>query len=242
MNIPLVSAIMPTRGRPEMARAAVKSWLLQDWRNSELVVMDDPEDPSFPLGSFQFLDADPHLYWPNITYLSVARITVGEKRNLACAVANGAIIIHFDSDDYSAPGRISHQVNGLIEWPGARAPRMARVVGYSALTFHELRAVRVLDDDGFRPPASEWWHWREKDGLAAGTSLCYWRDWWRHHPFTADNLAEDDLFYAEALRLGVAAANDGAHLLRATNHAGCVSGRLIGGAEWEELPGDPWRQ
>jgi len=220
----LVTAIMPTRGRPEMSRAAVECWRGQVWPKLELVIVDDRDCPSFPAEDFTG-------YRIRYTKLS-ERLTVGEKRNVACSMASGEIIVHFDSDDWSAPGRIADQV-ARLQATGKQ------VTGYSGMLFHETRKVRVLDVGGFRA-AGAWWRWRGMHGQAAGTSLCYRRDWWLKHPFLPEQRAEDDLFYAEALRLGEAVSVDGRDLMCAVNHGDCVSERLIGGAEWEELPEGPY--
>jgi glycosyltransferase involved in cell wall biosynthesis len=220
--IPFVSAIMPTRGRPEMARAAVFSWLTQDWPHTELVIVDDKDSRSFPDG-LDLLEG--------VQLVVVSSRNLGEKRNIACGLALGKYIVHFDDDDWSAPHRISDQVQRLIASGKA-------VTGYHSLTFHEMRPLQVLTESGLRP-ASAWWRWRDRHGLAAGTSLCYRRDWWHDHLFVGLERAEDDLFWAEAVQLEQAIATDGHEMICAANHAGCVSGRAVGGAEWEELPGDP---
>lgn len=189
------------------------------------MIVDDLDCPSFP-------DAE-DFTGHRIRYVKLGRrVTVGEKRNIACAMASGEIIVHFDSDDLSAPGRVADQVARLQDTG-------KQVTGYNGLLFHETRKVRVLEVGGMRP-AGAWWRWRDMHGLAAGTSLCYRRDWWTYHQFLPENRAEDDLFYAEALKLGAAVAVDGRNLMCAVNHADCVSERLIGGAEWEELPEGPY--
>jgi hypothetical protein len=171
--------------------------------------------------------------YPYLEWIAVdGSATVGAKRNEACDRARGQIICHFDDDDVSRTGRVLDQVTRLMV-------SGKQVTGYHSLTFRELRPVRVLTDDGWRA-TSGWWRWRDKDGLAAGTSLCYWRDWWRTHPFKDHNTAQDDWFWADAISAGVAIAADGHDMICATNHYGCVSGRMIGGSEWEELKGDPY--
>ena len=43
----LVSAIMPTRSRPALSRAALNCFLAQTYEPRELVILDDDDDPSF---------------------------------------------------------------------------------------------------------------------------------------------------------------------------------------------------
>ena len=205
-----------------MARAAMESWRRQTGPWSELVIVDDGDDPSFP-------DAQDSFCGYRISYVQLqSRLTVGAKRNLACQVARGEYIVHFDSDDWSAPGRIANQVERLMR------DRACQVTGYHALLFRQAPGLMVVEGGGVRP-AREWWRYRDRHGLAAGTSLCYRRTWWEGHPFADHNLNQDDLFYAEAEARGVACAVDAGKLMWARNHAGNVSGRVIGGDEWEEL-------
>jgi glycosyltransferase involved in cell wall biosynthesis len=97
----LVSAIMPTRGRPELSRRCVEYWRAQTWQDTELVIVDDQDDPSFPHG----VDG------ARVRYFRRAdRLSIGAKRNLAAHLATGEVICQFDSDDYYAPDRIRDQV------------------------------------------------------------------------------------------------------------------------------------
>jgi len=101
----LVSAIMPTRGRPKMSRRCLDCWRAQIWGTKELIILDDSEDPSFPDGIDE----------PGVHYQALAtrHLSIGAKRNHCAFVANGETIIHFDSDDLYGPDRISDQVTRL---------------------------------------------------------------------------------------------------------------------------------
>jgi glycosyltransferase involved in cell wall biosynthesis len=218
---PLVTCLCLTRNRREFLPIAIRSFREQMYSNRELLIVADGENVRdlVPADSrIQYL----HLQWPEM---------VGTKRNIGCAHAHGSVIAHFDDDDYSAPERLSEQVAALREHGKA-------VTGYHSLTFRESRPVRIMGEDGkFRAPLSAWWLWRAQQ--AAGTSLCYERSWWEQHAFAAVQAGEDDLFYAAACEESAAVSCEGANRICATNHAGSISGRLIGGAEWEELPGRP---
>lgn len=122
---PLVSAIMPTRGRREWAKCAVECFLAQDYPNKELVILDDADDPSF--------DGDA-VFPAGVSYFrSLNRQSIASKRNELCGLSHGEIICHWDSDDYSVPTRISDQVTRIHEgatltgyysmlwWDGQRA-------------------------------------------------------------------------------------------------------------------------
>lgn len=115
----LVSAIMPTARRPEMALRALECFDAQDWTEKEIVIADDDRHPSFPAG----------LERAEVTYFRLdSRIELGAKRNICCGRASGEVIFHWDDDDWSAPGRILDQVWRLI-----RHNKM--VTGYNAMLF-----------------------------------------------------------------------------------------------------------
>ena len=54
--------------------------------------------------------------------------TIGEKRNFGAGRARGAVIAHWDDDDYSAPDRLEDQVGRLLQSGKA-------VTGYFAMRF-----------------------------------------------------------------------------------------------------------
>lgn len=91
---------------------AVRSGLAQTWRPIEIVVVDD--------GS---LDATPDILatlrakHPEIRlFRHATNQGIAATRNRIIAEANGAFLAFFDDDDESLPGRISAQVNRLIEY------------------------------------------------------------------------------------------------------------------------------
>lgn len=131
--------------------------------------------------------------------------TIGAKRNLACSLAKGEIVVHFDDDDFSAPGRVTDQVSRLLESGKA-------VTSYRNLKF----------TDGERA-----WINRNWPG-GYGTSLAYRRDWWQVHPFPEMQIGEDWEFVAEAMRAGEFVAGDAQDFLVATIHRDNTSPRQIG--------------
>ena len=218
LSIPLVSAIMPARGRSVMAAAAVESWKAQTWPNTELLILDDADLPAFPEMAARATLETPipgatagcsglmASNWPNATgarddapnswkivyFCLPKRLTIGAKRNLACTLASGTFVAHADSDDYSAPDRLEDQVNRLLSSGKA-------VTGYHSMLF---------------TTGSSWWRYEGQvfSGLPGklpgvfGTSLMYRRDWWEKHHFVDgpknfDN-HEDKAFVMEAIQSG----------------------------------------
>ncbi len=121
------------------------------------------------------------------------------KRNIGCAAAKGEVIAHFDSDDYSGPGRIEEQLRVL------RQTEMA-VTGYtSILFFNESRneAYRL------RPGPTNW---------ACGTSLMYTRQYWQTNNFQDRSVAEDTLFCKSAAEQAAIFAIDGRDMIVALDH------------------------
>ena len=132
---PLVSCICITADRADLIRAAISSYLSQDWERKELIVLDDGEKDVRDL-----CESLPHT-----TYIRLAtRQKIAVKRNLACEAAAGEVLIHWDDDDWSAASRIADQVarlethgkavsgyHSLLFWDGARGFKYHGAENYS---------------------------------------------------------------------------------------------------------------
>lgn len=205
MTLPVATAIMPTRGRRGMAQAALDCWRLQTHANGELVVVDDIEDPSFPYGLFRI---------PQVTYMRISgHRSIGEKRNAACDLARGQFVVHFDSDDYSAPGRIADQVERLLATG-------KQVTGYHSMPFTDGKTR---------------WQYCGDAHFALDTSLCYFKDFWERHPFDHVNDGLEFNFRAAAVREGVFVSVDAGAMMYATVHPGNTSNHNI------DLRSESWR-
>ena len=167
---PLVSCILPTRNRPRFVIEAVRNFLAQDYPERELVVVDDGETPIACL-----LPDDPRIVYVRAT----GRLTIGDKRNLACTRARGSIIAHFDDDDWYPPTRLSSEVRALCE-------AGADLVGSSDVHIIDLHSQR------------EWHLAHPHTGWVAGTTLVYRRELWQAHPFAPVMVGEDTRFLAAA--------------------------------------------
>jgi len=138
---------------------------------------------------------------------------IGEKRNYACSRASGEIIAHFDDDDWSHPDRLMDQYCRLRD--SAKA-----VTGYYSMEF-----------TGY----GERWLFTGNRQWALGTSLFYRRDWWERHPFLAVQIGEDKEFAKHAAECGELVSVEAGGLMRATNHDGNTSPRLMGQPGWSRI-------
>jgi len=203
----LVSAILPCRGRAELTRQAVDCFLAQTWPNKELVIVDDSEMPAFPRGAPSEAGIQ---YWSEPGHK-----LVGAKRNLACSRAHGEIICHWDSDDYSAPGRIADQVARLLE-------SGCVVTGYHTMVFLDQTARQA-------------WRYKGDTNFALGTSLCYQRDFWKAHPFPVDAKVGEDGWFIKQAR-GHLVSVDAGDLMFARNHGENTSPRqMVDSYRWQKL-------
>lgn len=199
MSATLVTAIMPTRGRSDFARRALAAFHAQTYPNKQIVIADDCDDPSFLIAPCD-----------SIYFRLACRWNIPQKRNMCCARAEGDIIIHWDSDDWSAPERIADQVERLESSGKA-------VTGYDSILFNEPRTGRwgryylPYADFGF------------------GTSLCYRREFWRENQFN-DQLAigEDGDFCKRAYVSGQFIKANGDRFMVARAHPGNTSAKDMG--------------
>jgi O-antigen biosynthesis protein len=203
----LVSCIMPTHNRRAFIPSALQCFLAQDHPELELIVVDDGDDPIGDL-----LPDDPRIRYFRLP----ARLTVGAKRNFACEQARGAIIAHWDDDDWYPSSRISTQVAALRE-------RGADVCGSSVLHFHDrARGEAFL----YRYSGREPW--------VAGTTLLYRRELWQRNRFPDIQVGEDTQFVWRG-RASVADLKDPS-LCVASIHPGNSSPRRARGAFWSREP------
>lgn len=205
---PLVSCIMPTSDRREFVPQAIRNFLAQDYRPRELIVLDDGRDCVVDLipqhDSIRYLRLD----WKS---------TLGAKRNIACELARGALIAHWDDDDWMAPSWLSSQVKALQD-------QGADICGLDKVFFYAPQARRAWQYvyDGSAP-------W------VCGGTLCYRRDYWRSRPFPDINVGEDNAFVwaPQDKRIAI---NPDHHLYVARVHARNTSPKDTLNRRWHGCP------
>jgi glycosyltransferase involved in cell wall biosynthesis len=165
-----VSAVMPTRGRREYAAHALQCYLAQTWPDRELVILDDADNPSFT--------AEPTGH--NVRYIRVdERHDIPRKRNMVCKAASGEVIVHFDSDDWSAPTRIERQIEIFQSEKKA-------VCGFRLMYFWDVVKEQA-------------WIYRGDANYVLGTSLMFKRSWWLQNQWnTKFRIGSDNVFVMNA--------------------------------------------
>jgi hypothetical protein len=180
---PTVQCVMLANGRPEMVARAIKSFLAQTYHGARLLVYDTSRVPLVR-------DRSWGIDWAT-NYGHVA--SIGALRNQANACANGEIILHWDSDDWSHQNRIAEQV-ALLQSSGAEC------VGYGDMLFWETpKALPPYTDEQLKSfgeygdGGAAWIYRAAIPNYAIGTSMCYWRQTWEHNPFPDRSEGCDDL-------------------------------------------------
>ncbi len=206
---PLVSCIMPTADRRRWIPSAIEYFRRQDYPNRELVVLDDGDDRVADL-----IGDD-----PKIRYIGLDEpLVLGAKRNRACELARGELIVHWDDDDWQAPSRLSYQVRSMLASD-------ASLCGTRRTLYFDPAAQRA------------WLHsWPEgQRDWVGGNSLCYRRSLWEKTPFAPVAVGEDTRFVWER-RSGKPLALDDHRFLAAVIHAGNSSRKVTAGSHWESRP------
>jgi predicted O-methyltransferase YrrM len=165
-QLPLVSCIMPTGNRRALVSKAIEYFDRQDYPNLELIILDDGAETVADL-----IPDDSRFRYHRMPEVR----SMGAKHNLACELARGEIICHWDDDDWMAPWRVSYQVQELL----SRGPDT--LCGLSRLLFYDpvaRRAWRYVYPGGSRPWVS-------------GGTFCYRKSVWEQSRFPDLNEGAD---------------------------------------------------
>lgn len=106
---PLVTVYMPTYNRVELLKRAVDSVLEQDYRNIELIVVDDNSTD----GTHEYLAKMANKDCRFRYFINEKNSGACVSRNKAILAANGEFITGLDDDDYFLIDHISNFVNNL---------------------------------------------------------------------------------------------------------------------------------
>ncbi len=207
----LVSAICPTFNRRKYIPQAIACFKAQTYENRELIIVDD--------GTQSCADLVP-TNDPTIKYFRLEeKLATGAKRNLCCEKASGEIIVHWDDDDWSAPARITDQVERLKD------------CGLSVVNYFDILYWNDLSKKLFRfhPSSLRCPH---------GATFAYTKAWWVKHPFEAIQVGEDTNFGREAMSLKQIAWFPSSKniVIRAHDQNTCQTANSMGSACVPEIP------
>jgi glycosyltransferase involved in cell wall biosynthesis len=217
---PLVSIITPTRNRAGLLPLAHRCVGTQSWPAVEWLVLDDSPEPSAYMSA---LDD------PRIRYLHDPEPrTTGAKRNLLIEQARGAVVAHFDDDDYYAPQYLKVMMAALEAEQAAIAKLFSfflyatshQQLGYWDLLlqggFHFVWMSEKLGFAPALPPAA-----LHNAHLGYGFSYVYRREAWEDARFEDVNCNEDNRFIRQVTgRAKVAGVHDREGLALHVHHGG----------------------
>jgi len=156
---------MPTANRQNYIPLALDYFLNQQFRDAELIILDDGRE------SVRNLIPDHR----RVKYYYSDPIgTIGMKRNAACELATGEIIMHWDDDDYYGYEWISRSLKALENSD-------ADICGLNTITFYS-------------PLVGKFWKYDDSDNARpwlSGATMCYRKSFWEKHPFKNIHIGED---------------------------------------------------
>jgi hypothetical protein len=210
-KMPLVSCIMPTCNRPEFITDAITQFLNQNYQNKELIIIDDSQIPISHLV--------PELEIVYYTYLN-EKLDLGSKRNLACQMAKGEIIIHLDDDDLYASDWLQKQVSFLTE-------KKLEITGLVAPVFYNKNEGNFWQY--VYPESDKPWVY--------GATLCYTKEFWQTNPFPVSHCGEDNAFvWNESVKKILPHQAVASYLGQI--HSKNTSPKQIGDIRWQKLEDD----
>ncbi|MBQ7725940.1 MAG: glycosyltransferase family 2 protein [Clostridia bacterium] len=109
----MVSVVIATYRRDTTLRRAIQSVLEQTYRETEIIVVDDNNDPAWNKRVESVMAQFPQ---ENIRYFqNREHLGSGATRNVGIAHAAGEFVTFLDDDDYYLPPKIEHQLEDLIK-------------------------------------------------------------------------------------------------------------------------------
>lgn len=160
---------MPTTSaRKDFVPFALQFFLQQTYADKELIILDDSN------GEIEILipknEQIKYIHHP------LPFNSLGAKRNYACSLAIGEIILHWDDDDWYAPDWIMQQVNFISDI-------QADICGLDKVYFF----------DAVKNKSWQYQYDMEKPWVT-GATMAYRKQVWLQNPFKEKNVGEDNDF------------------------------------------------
>jgi len=106
-NLPLITCVMVTKGRPSLIKKSISCFNQQTYSNKNLLIVSQ--------GDKQTNEEIKSLLPKNgIFFSTTPKLSLGAMRNLSVELANGEIVCQWDDDDLSHPERLMTQYKELI--------------------------------------------------------------------------------------------------------------------------------
>lgn len=133
-KLPMVSAMLITKDRPDLAWRAVEAFLEQSYHNKELVVIDEGGTKLQ-----QKLESLGSLEDHNIVYhRNNQPCTLGELRNLAVETAKGSYVCQWDDDDLYHKDRLAYQLISCLQSDASACFLLRQMILQQGQQEHEL--------------------------------------------------------------------------------------------------------
>lgn len=222
---PLISCIMPTTAaRARMWKRAIAGLGRQTHPRRELVIIiEDGDDAAWSeLRDVVICAERESLRRPSNTinvFQCPGDMTLGQKRNLACALAEGDIIAHWDDDDWYSPQRLDLQIGWF-----AKRLHADQVCGSRTAYF----------DD--RATGKAYLYRDEGPVVNVGSTLMYTKKWWEKHKFEHVNVGEDLRFVQAAASELTMRYMDWAGITVAVQHGGNTCRHTYTEDCWKSIP------
>jgi len=204
----LVSCICPTHNRPEWIARSIRCFLDQDYAHRELLIVDDGTDSVAHL-----VPNDGRVRYHRLD----RRLPVGAKRNLACELARGVLIAHWDDDDWYPSWRLSRQIATL-------SSTKADISGTSQLYYCDSAAQKA-----FR------YAYADRRPWVAGNTFLYRKSFWQRNRFLDLQVGEDSHFLSKASPDKILDLKD-PRLCIASIHTHNTSPKNFSGPWWRSVP------
>jgi len=151
-----ITCLCPTYGRFARLRTAVACFLLQDYPNRELIILNDGPVPILPGALADWRDAP-----VRIVNAPERFTTLGAKRQALIELAETDLVCHWDDDDWMLPWHLSSLADALTQsgqpcahqqrvWYVVGPGRSCTVSGAPANTFEALMLFLKSALDGLR--------------------------------------------------------------------------------------------
>ena len=136
---PDVTAVIPTRNRPELVQRAVRSALTQTYRNLEVLVVVDGPDTSTVAVLKAFEQTDERL---RVIALEES-VGGAEARNVGAKAARGKWVALLDDDDEWLPEKIESQITRAVASGNDRSLVVSKYICRSAAAEDRIRPRRL---------------------------------------------------------------------------------------------------